>query len=380
LHHRLTRSTRALVGAALLLALLAPVAAQAQTASRCFRETGYCIAGRIREYWERNGGLPVFGFPITPLQQERVEGRLVQVQWFERNRLELHPENERPYDVLLGRIGAERLAAQQPDWQTQPSTAAEAGCLSFAATSHAICGSILRTWRASGLNLDSNSAVSEAESLALFGLPLSSPQPEQQSNGQTYVVQWFERARFELHPENQPPYQVLLGLLGRESSPVASAAPAPVPAAAASAPTRLVIDSIGLDAHVVGVGMDSAGELVVPDHDVGWFNTSAKPGQGENVVLWGHVLRFRHTPQIPAPFARLKELPVGAQLTLYDGQGTAHAYTITRQVEARPHEVSYILPKGREMVTMVSCYGDSVIVGGEVVDMTKRLITIAEPA
>ncbi len=73
------------------------------------------IAGRIREYWERNGGLPVFGFPITPLQQERVEGQLVQVQWFERNRLELHPENARPYDVLLGRIGAERLAAQQPN-------------------------------------------------------------------------------------------------------------------------------------------------------------------------------------------------------------------------------------------------------------------------
>ncbi len=36
-------------------------------------------------------------------------------------------------------------------------------CLSFAATSHAICGSILRTWRASGLNLDSSPAVSEAE-------------------------------------------------------------------------------------------------------------------------------------------------------------------------------------------------------------------------
>jgi hypothetical protein len=29
-------------------------------------------------------------------------------------------------------------------------------------------------------------------------------------------VQWFERARFELHPENQPPYNVLFGLLGNE--------------------------------------------------------------------------------------------------------------------------------------------------------------------
>lgn len=31
-----------------------------------------------------------------------------------------------------------------------------------------------------------------------------------------YQVQWFERARFELHPENPAPYQVLLGLLGNE--------------------------------------------------------------------------------------------------------------------------------------------------------------------
>jgi hypothetical protein len=46
-------------------------------------------------------------------------------------------------------------------------------------------------------------------------------------------VQWFERARFELHPENQPPYNVLLGLLGNEVSsgtPPAAPTPRPLPA------------------------------------------------------------------------------------------------------------------------------------------------------
>lgn len=33
-------------------------------------------------------------------------------------------------------------------------------------------------------------------------------------DGTTHVVQWFERARFELHPENDPPYNVLLTRLG----------------------------------------------------------------------------------------------------------------------------------------------------------------------
>ncbi len=377
LNSRLARFICALFGLALLLALCAPGAAQAQTRARCFPETGYCIAGRIREYWERNGGLSVFGFPLTPLQRERVEGRSVQLQWFERNRLELHPENARPYDVLLGRIGAERLTAQQRNWHTLPHAPAADGCLSFAQTGRAICGDILAAWRASGLNLDSNPALSQAENLALFGLPLSDAYPERQSDGRTYVVQWFERARFELHPENRPPYHVLLGLLGRESAPVASALPAP---AAASAPARLVIDSIGLDARVVGVGMDANGELVVPNHDVGWYEHSARPGQGENVVFWGHVLRFRNAPKTPAPFARLKELSIGAPVTVYDALGVAHAYKVVQQIQVRPNQVEYILPRGREIVTMVSCYGNNVIVRGEVVDMTRRLITIAEPA
>jgi hypothetical protein len=29
-------------------------------------------------------------------------------------------------------------------------------------------------------------------------------------------MQYFERARFEAHPENAPPFDVLLGLLGRQ--------------------------------------------------------------------------------------------------------------------------------------------------------------------
>ena len=34
------------------------------------------------------------------------------------------------------------------------------------------------------------------------------------TDGKIYKTQWFERARFEEHPENKAPYDVLLGLLG----------------------------------------------------------------------------------------------------------------------------------------------------------------------
>lgn len=200
-----------------LVILFAPSASIAQTAERCFPETGQCISGRIREFWERNGALPVFGFPIGPQQEEQIEGRPFQVQRFERNRLELHPENARPYDVLLGRLGADRLAQLGKDWQavfakSQP----QAGCRFFPETGHNVCGDIQSAWRANGLDLDGRAGKTEAENLALFGLPLSDLVTERQADGQERQVQWFERARFELHPENQPPYHVLLGLLGNE--------------------------------------------------------------------------------------------------------------------------------------------------------------------
>ncbi|MDW8234085.1 MAG: hypothetical protein RMJ54_14990 [Roseiflexaceae bacterium] len=203
------------LGFAALFATLPLSGVQAQLGERCFPETGFCIAGRIREFWERNGGLAVFGLPTSPQQEERIEGKTIQLQWFERNRLELHPENPRPYDVLLGRLGADRLAQMDVDWRQFPRSEPKRGCRYFPETGHNVCGAFLAAWRASGLELDGRRGKSEVENLALFGLPLSDERIEVIA-GNSYTVQWFERARFEFHPENRPPYNVLFGLLGNE--------------------------------------------------------------------------------------------------------------------------------------------------------------------
>ncbi|MEO7909861.1 MAG: class F sortase [Roseiflexaceae bacterium] len=145
-------------------------------------------------------------------------------------------------------------------------------------------------------------------------------------------------------------------------------------------PTRIVIEAVDIDQKIVSVGLDKKRVPIVPEHDVGWYNLSAQPGQGDNVVLWGHVLRFRQTPKIPAPFARIKEVKPGATVVLYDQAGTAHNYVVKQQIWVLPSEVEYILPKDKEMITLVSCIGDKVINNGEVVDESHRLITIAEPA
>ena len=157
-------------------------------------------------------------------------------------------------------------------------------------------------------------------------------------------------------------------------TPLAAADPEPQ----VSVPVQLIIDDIGMNRSLLSVGLDVNNYPVVPNHDVGWYNLGAKPGEGENVVLWGHVLRFRSAPDVPAPFARMKDLPEGARVTLVDQAGQEHAYAVSQQVWADPSEIEYILPQGREMVTMVSCIGDKVVTQRGI-EMTNRLITIAEP-
>ncbi len=86
------------------------------TSCEKFPATGYTVCGRLLEYWRQNGGLPVFGYPISPQQEELIEGEPFQVQHFERNRLELHPENDPPFDVLLGRLGVDILEHNSRSW------------------------------------------------------------------------------------------------------------------------------------------------------------------------------------------------------------------------------------------------------------------------
>jgi uncharacterized protein YkwD len=215
----------AILSALSSLALAVP--ALAQSNCRTFPETGQQTCDRILSYWDANGGLPVFGYPIAAQSGQRIEGRTLQAQIFERNRLELHPENAAPYDVLLGRLGADALERAGRDWQGFPKGDPAAPHY-FAETGHAIDPRFWSFWSGHGLEFDGQPGASERESLALFGLPLSEPGPEvSPTDGHTYVTQWFERARFEWHPENAgTPYEVLLGLLGAElTSPASQPAP-----------------------------------------------------------------------------------------------------------------------------------------------------------
>jgi hypothetical protein len=203
---------------AVLVALVAavPAAAQTQSDSLCFAETGFCTRARIKRFWQAHGGVRTFGLPISEQRKEIVEGTALQTQWFERARLEIHPENPPPYDVLIGRLAPVRFAQQGRSWEQLPHASPQSQCRYFAETQQNICGEVLAFWRANGLEFDGAAGTSDVESLALLGFPLSGPMQETLSDGRTYTVQWFERSRVEIHPENPLPYRIQLGLLGSE--------------------------------------------------------------------------------------------------------------------------------------------------------------------
>jgi hypothetical protein len=84
--------------------------ADAGAARLYFPETRHTVSGKILEYWNRYGGLQQFGFPLSEAFEEisAADGKTYTVQYFERNRFELHPEKAAPYEVELGLLGVQQ--------------------------------------------------------------------------------------------------------------------------------------------------------------------------------------------------------------------------------------------------------------------------------
>lgn len=107
-----------------------------------------------------------------------------------------------PHLVYAGLLVADVIGTSI--WQPLRSldALAQGGCRTFPETGRTVCGKFLQYWDSHG-------------GLAQQGYPIGPEIAEKSElNGQTYTVQYFERAVFELHPENKAPYDVLLSQLG----------------------------------------------------------------------------------------------------------------------------------------------------------------------
>ncbi len=174
--------------------------------TRFFDETGQCVCDAFLSYWYANGGLAQFGYPISPQRDEtsKTDGKVYAVQWFERARFEWHPEYGNGGAVVQGFLGVDEMQARgyKPDQPPFARTANSGQGQYFDQTGHNLAHGFALYWQTHG-------------GLALNGYPISEEFREN-IGGKEYIVQYFQRARFELHPELPPAFIVSLGQLGRD--------------------------------------------------------------------------------------------------------------------------------------------------------------------
>lgn len=215
------RLVRLSVLTVLLLGILLPLASAKATPppplAQYFPETGQTAVNYFWKFWKNTpNALRVLGYPISaPFVQESFTepGKFYLVQYYERAILEEHPENlNHPVDgnkyFILGRLLGKQLAkGRENEAPFRKVANPGGGVVWFPETEHTLQngpGPFLNFWRNYG-------------GLQVFGYPLSEQfQERNPDTGETYWVQYFERNRFEYHPNEKPEFQVLLGLLGKQ--------------------------------------------------------------------------------------------------------------------------------------------------------------------
>jgi hypothetical protein len=159
--------------------------------ARTFAETRQTVRGDFLRFFDRYGGVERLGYPLT---EEIVVGGW-RVQYFEKGRLEYHPENEPAYRVTIGWLG-ELLQRRRPPIATETIPRVDDPHERyFPQTGHTVSGDFLSYFDAHGGTVQ-------------FGLPISEP-----FLLEGRLTQDFQSARLFWNPELERP--VTLEAIGR---------------------------------------------------------------------------------------------------------------------------------------------------------------------
>jgi hypothetical protein len=191
----------AILGALLLtvyatLPFTAKTLAQSPDDPQWFAETGHTVRQPFVEYFLQTGGVNQHGYPITSDYVDPKTGLLV--QYFEKSRLEWHPGNPDPYKVQLGLLGDEMGKRTAPINIAQIPAANDPTCLYFNETGHSVC-------------LNFRDYFLQNGGVDRFGYPIGEFTVEGDQ-----IVQYFQRARMEWHPQKLPGQRVQLGPVGAQ--------------------------------------------------------------------------------------------------------------------------------------------------------------------
>ena len=79
------------------------------------------------------------------------------------------------------------------------------------------------------------------------------------------------------------------------------------------------------------------------------LDKSADPGEGGNMVIYGH-----NKKSLFGPIRRLKE---GDLIEIKNEEGVLYSYRVVKTVITTPDDIEYVLPKSEEILTLYTCTG-----------------------
>jgi hypothetical protein len=163
-----------------------------QTTSLYFPETGHWVKGEFLTFYQ---SLPdpkaIYGLPLTEAFLDPVQN--IEIQYFQKARLELHENAPAEERVQLSPLGTLTFQANKIAEVDMPTDTPQCRMLG----NYSVCYAFLAFFDAHG-------------GITQFGYPISNYAKE----GDQYV-QYFEKARFEFHPELDQDAWVRLTDIGR---------------------------------------------------------------------------------------------------------------------------------------------------------------------
>src|SRR5437773_6092371 len=109
-----------------------------------YRETGHYLKDAFLNYWLMNGGVAIYGYPIS----EEFDSDGVRVQYFEKSRFEYNPASGNSWKVDLTPVGS--LLTEGREFPTAAQTGSTPDQVYFDQTGHTLGGVFFQYWQASG--------------------------------------------------------------------------------------------------------------------------------------------------------------------------------------------------------------------------------------
>jgi Sortase domain len=123
-------------------------------------------------------------------------------------------------------------------------------------------------------------------------------------------------------------------------------------------PGRLIIRSIGVNAAVLGVGLDKSGAMGVTNesYDVGWYNRGPAPGDPGDAVIDGHLDWYDTSHAV---FFNLKNVQPGDDIEVQRLDGVSHHFKVAKVQSVAYNAVvpGLFQPTGPSRLSLITCGG-----------------------